>query len=136
MPLFEHACPNEKCSAYRVVEEHYFSQADAPLPACSVCGSVQQRIISRFGVVWTGVITAKYNDSKLERSHSETQYMWTRQTPDGKPKCVPITTFQEQREFCKREGLVNPSSVHFNSNTEVSADGKATSSQGLPGCWV
>jgi hypothetical protein len=52
----------------------------------------------------------------------------------GAPEPVRITTRQEQREFCKAEGLMMPDEMPH--HMEASADGRSVSSQGMPGCWA
>lgn len=34
--------------------------------------------------------------------------VWSRKTPDGKPKAERIETFAQQKDFCRREGLICP----------------------------
>lgn len=122
MPLFEFGCPS--CET---VEEHYLPLASSADPNCERCGAATKRMISRFGIVFTGPITSKYNDKTLDGGHLEGHYAYTR---DSKP--VWIDSFQAQKEFCKQNGFINPKDI---GPAEVSADGKSVSTRGLPGSW-
>jgi len=91
-------------------------------------------MISAFAVCFTGPLTAKYNRGDLEGSHQEGQFQWRKKgTKSGKPELVKLETFQDQREFCKAEGLVNPKDV---GNWEVGSDGKSLQTRGIAGQWV
>jgi predicted nucleic acid-binding Zn ribbon protein len=136
MPIREFACETETCPEHGVVRENYFRNSD-PDPTCEACGAVKKARISRFGIVWTGPLTTRYNDPKLESAHREGHWAYRRNTPSGKPEPVFISTPQESREFARSEGLVSP----FDSNApplnmEISGDGKSATTCGQPGAWV
>lgn len=106
----------------------------APEPVCDNCGQTKQVMISRFGIVWTGPMSQRYRDPKLEGYHGpDHHWMYTRNTPDGKPKAVLIDSWQASREFAKAEGLVPPQEAP---PMEISSDGKSITSVGLPHCMV
>jgi putative FmdB family regulatory protein len=130
MPLFEFFCDKDGS-----VNEHYLSSHDKPNPPCDHCGGETMRVISGFNVVFTGPITKKYNDPNADNAHVEGHWSWETKGPGGekiKPRPVFIDSFQAQREFCRREGLVNPKDI---GPVEVGSDGKSSSSRGMPGCW-
>lgn len=135
MPIREFACETDGCPEQGIVRENYFRTSD-PDPTCEACGTVKRLQISRFGIVWTGPLTTRYNDPKLEYAHREGNWMYTRQTPDGKPKAVFIDSVQKSKEFAKQEGLVSPFSLNAPGNMEISSDGKTATTQGMPNCWV
>lgn len=136
MPIREFACSTEGCPEHGVVRENYFRTSD-PDPNCGACGTVQQVQISRFGIVWTGPLTTRYNDSKLEGAHVEGHWQYSRQTLNGKPKPVWIDSVQKSKEFAKSEGLVSPFSLNAPSGgMEISSDGKSATTQGMKGSWV
>lgn len=136
MPIREFACPTEGCAEHGIVREGYFRNSD-PDPNCATCGTAQQVQISRFGIVWTGPLTTRYNDRRLEGSHVEGHWQYSRQTLDGKPKAVWIDSVQKSKEFAKAEGLVSPFSQNAPAlNMEISGDGKSATTQGQPGCWI
>lgn len=130
MPVYDF-----ECRSCHVRSESYLPKWDAPDPACERCGAAQERLFSRFGVVFTGVITAsKYKDPKREDAHTDGVWCYRRRSSlSGQPEPVYLETHQELREFCKAEGLYDPSEVPR--NMEIGADGKTLSSTGMPGQW-
>jgi hypothetical protein len=95
-----------------------------------------KRLISRFGIVWTGPLS-KYNDPTKE-AHNQCEdghYAWrVRSSRSGNPEKVYLRTRQDQVRFVKEEGLLDPAECP--ANADISADGHRLSSQGLPGCWI
>jgi hypothetical protein len=138
MPIYELACGNESCPEYARVFEKYYSTSDKPDPVCA-CGQQTRRLISSFSVVFSGPITRKYLNPKIEgydRMADGTHWQFETRGPDGQkcdPRPVKIETFQQQREFAKRNGLVDPSSI---GECEVHSDGKGVSTRGMPGAWI
>lgn len=133
MPVYEHACSASTCVRYAMVTENYFSRSTAEMPQCAACGNREVKLISNFGVVFTGPLTAKYNERGSENPHQEGHWAFKKNTKDGIPKPVWISDFDAQRRFCKEEGLVNPKDIP--THAEVSDDGKKLNSRGMPGCW-
>jgi predicted nucleic acid-binding Zn ribbon protein len=138
VPIYELACGNQECSQYAHVWEAYYSTSDKPDPPCVLCGVTAKRLISSFSVVFTGPITRKYIDKKIEGHEKEdgSYHVWETKGLDGQKKAHPtlkkISTFQEEREFAKSEGLIPPSQL---GPCEVHSDGKGVSTRGLPGSW-
>lgn len=131
--MFELSCGSEGCPAHGRIFEAYLNRWDDPNKPCAECGGATGRHISGFGIVFTGVITAKYNDPTLDGGHQDGHFAWrTKDTKSGKPELQFIETFQDQREFAKAEGCINPKDI---GPVEVGSDGKSISSRGLPGCW-
>lgn len=130
MPLRETMCPNKDCASYGIPVEHYYPRTDTPLQACEACGGETRQLVSRFGVVFTGPITAKYNDSKGENPYMEGHWVTEKKTPDGVHRQRFIETWQQRKEFMKQEGLTDVGPM------DGASDGKKSSSQGLPGCWI
>ena len=90
--------------------------------------------MSTFAVVFTGALTARYNDKRLENSHQDGHVAWERDAT-GKPHPVHIETFDQQRDFCKRNHLMNPKDAP--TNYEVAEDGrKVMNTRGLPGSYI
>lgn len=87
------------------------------------------RLISAFKVVFSGPITAKYNDKKLEGAHQEGHWLWCKNTTDGKPRREWVDTWQKRKELMKQEGLEEAGPL------AVSSDGKRATGTGMPGCW-
>lgn len=136
MPIREFACETQGCFEHGIVRENFFHVSD-PDPTCESCGMVKKQRISRFGIVWTGPLTTRYNDKRLESAHVEGHWQYSRNTPDGKPKPVWIDSVQKSKEFAKSEGLVSPFSLNAPSGgMEISDDGKKATTQGQPGSWV
>lgn len=133
MPLYESACASNVCVEFARPVEWRASTWETPDPSCVECGGPTKRMISQFGIVFTGPLTAKYNDPKADNAHQEGHYAWrTKNTKDGKPEMVWIDSFDAQREHCRSEGLVNPKDL---GPGEVGGDGKTLSTRGMPGCW-
>jgi putative FmdB family regulatory protein len=128
MPIYEMLC--NTCGD--VVEK--IQSFSAPDPACEVCGSQRKKCISSFGIVGTGLLSAKYNDKNKEFAHQEGHWAKATDPKTGK-RTVPvfIETFQQQRDYCKSEGFYNPGEI---GQVEMTGnDGKSFSSRGLPGAW-
>jgi hypothetical protein len=131
MPIFDLAC--KSCGAR---QERYLSRASSPNPPCedAACGGETVRCISRFGIIWTGVISGtKYGDPTKEGYGRDGHWVTQLRTPDGVPRQKFITTFQEQAEHCRQEGLVNPREL--SSHMEATGD-KSLSGRGMPGAWT
>jgi predicted nucleic acid-binding Zn ribbon protein len=129
MPIKEHSCKSPDCREYGKVVEHFFHTSD-PEPSCPACGAGMALMISRFGVVFTGPISSRYNDRKLEYAHREGVWMTEKNTPDGKEKLTYVTDWSERKRIMKQEGLVDAGCA------DISSDGRKFSSQGMPGAWV
>lgn len=136
MPIYEERCQNRECRRAGYQKEHYVPHYTEVTDACPHCGRPMARMASRFGVVFTGPITAKYNDPKAENPHQEGHWAYrVRSSSTGHPEPVFIESFEQQRAFCKEEGLVNPKDVP---NLDASPDGKLATNAGcgMPGAWV
>ena len=136
MPLLEGICEDRRCAAYRYKQEHFYHHWDAePLNPCSICGGPTVRVMSAFNVVFSGVISARYNDRKLENAHKDGHTVYERDPITRKVTPLHITTFQQQADYCKRNGLLNPKEI--GKNYEVESDGKTIKSpMGLPGVEI
>jgi hypothetical protein len=137
VPLFDHVCDSTECVRRGEIEEHYFRHASDPEPLCASCGVPQRRLLSLVNPVFVGEITARYNDKSSEKPHEEGHWAYRKRSTrnaDGSPERVRISTWQQQKEYCKAEGLVNPKELP--SNVSMGADGKSMKSNGLPGQWV
>lgn len=85
-------------------------------------------------MVFTGDLTSKkYKDPKSEGYREGGHWAVDKSGVDGNPRHVYIETFQQQKEFCKRNGLVNPKDI---GPMDAASDGKKSSSTGLPGAWI
>jgi predicted nucleic acid-binding Zn ribbon protein len=131
MPLFESACTNRGCLMLDVTVEHFYHNERQPLNRCDSCGGKTEKVLSTFAMAFSGDITARYKDKDKDGGYEDGHWAWTRKTPDGKPRPVRLETWQQQKEFCKSEGLTNPRELP--KHAEVSADGKSISSRGMPG---
>lgn len=138
MPIFETACPETSCSKYAVPVEHYYAHStdvDAP---CEQCGGPTRRLVSGFNSPLMGVISAsKYADRTIPgpEAFQDGHIAWRRKTLSGKPEPVYIDTFEKQREFCKSEGLRNPSECPRAMSPDEGGKG-VVNTQGMPGCWT
>jgi predicted nucleic acid-binding Zn ribbon protein len=107
---YESSCITPECPEFDKVVEWFARSFDSPELDCPACGYPMERRVSRFGIVWTGPITSKYLDRSVEGGHGDgSHWVWRRNgTKSGKPEPQLITTFQEQREYAKAEGLGLP----------------------------
>lgn len=126
MPLREYWC--EACQA---VEERYVKLRDAPTPTCPVCLGPRTTLASRFGVVFTGPLAARYNDPKKENAHQEGFWAYRKNTASGQPEPTFIETWAELRAYRKSEGLDGDVPTH----ATISQDGRTINSSGMPGQW-
>lgn len=133
MPIYETACSNKTCDKHGVPVEHYYRTSGEPLYPCENCGGETRLLISQFAVVFTGPITARYNDKKKERPDLESHWVWEKKTPDGKPRQRYIETWQQRKEYMKQEGLRDDIGV-----IDAPSDGKGSGNNGcgMPGAWV
>ena len=121
MPNRELVCKNEGCPAYRPVAS---MTADEVLH-CE-CGRRLEIVIYGLTPVWVGPITAKYLDRSKEGGHKKdgAHWVWEKETKPGKGATPTlITTFSEQKEYCKRNGLALPSEC--GNSYAVAEDGKS-----------
>jgi hypothetical protein len=80
---------------------------------------------------------SKYSDKNAQQKATDSHIAWrinSSRRPDGKPEKVIIDSFAKQREYCKAEGLRNPSDI--NPNSTVSEDGRKMHTSGVRGQWV
>lgn len=133
MPRYDLTCRNEQCPDLDVIRE-ITMHMDESEPACR-CGQQMVKVPVMFAMPFSGDITSRYNDKRLEGGHKKSGAHWVyeRNTPDGKPKPRLIRTFAEQADYCRREGLVNPREA---GPAEISSDGRTVTSVGLPGCEI
>lgn len=112
MPLYEVICTNQSCPhCGQLVEAFYPSMVDSWEVPCQECGALAKRMPSRFGTVWLG----SPNDQRYKIHKGRPEY-WNdyhiayrvRSSKSGKPEPVVITSWEEQKRFCKEEGLYNP----------------------------
>ena len=136
MPLLEGICEDRRCAAYRYKQEHFYHHWDAePLNPCSICGGPTVRVMSAFNVVFSGVISARYNDRKLENAHQEGHTVYERDPQTKKVTPTFVDTWQKQKEVCARNGWANPKDQP--KNFEVESDGRTIKSpMGLPGVEI
>ncbi len=136
MPVYERTCRDSSCTEYGRIVEYYTPRFTKEDPPCAVCAGPSARIISRFGIIWTGSITARYNDKRAENPEKDGgHWAWRRRSSiSGQPEPVFISDFSQQKDFCKQEGLVNPRDLP--TNAEPSSDGTQLQSRGMPGAWV
>jgi len=138
MPIFEGSCRSSTCRSAGRPQEHYYHNSDQPMAPCDVCGGPTERVMSRFGIVWTGPISAKYLDRSKEGGQKMDGAHWAYEnsgTPGKNATPVRIETWDDQRAFCKRNGLARPQEM--SNHYEVAEDGKTVkNSVGLPGCEI
>jgi hypothetical protein len=127
LPLYESICEVVNCPERGKVFEWYASRSDAPERPCSYCAQPTVRQFSRFNSPFCGAITARYLDRGLEGGNAPDggHWAWKKKTLSGKPEPVYIESFQDQKTFCREEGLALPSD---SGPGFISADGKSITS--------
>lgn len=105
-------------------------------PLCPTCGDVLRENVSAPNVIWCGEIDHRYRDKTKDGYFADPgQTVYTRNTPDGKPKALHLSTWQDVKEHCKREGLRDPREC--GNNIQVAEDGKKLlNTCGMPGTEV
>lgn len=137
MPIYEFTCAHEGCYLQGQVWEAYFTKIGATMPNCVECGNPTQLMPSISHAIWLGTLD-KYNQpgcvtqNPTEDGGHVAYRVRSSRMVDGSPEPVRIRTVQEQREYCKAEGLTMPSDMP--PHAEYSA--KGASCQGMPGCWA
>lgn len=142
MPVYESACLNPQCEHGGQRFEWYASTMSKPDPFCESCGAPTRRMVSNFAAPWTGDLE-RFNDPTKEKysnyggggdgGHFAMRVRSSRNL-NGSPERVLIRTRQDQKEFCREEGLIMPDDV--GQHVEVGEDGMSCSSQGMPGSWA
>ncbi len=134
MPLFDVGC--QSCKTWR---EIFLHRRENPNPTCETCGGPTERLISRFAAIWTKNIS-EYGDPNRETYHKDIAregHIVARKRSGGgtdeKPIYERITSVQQQRAYCKEEGLYDPGDI---GNGEVHRDGMGMTTQGMPGSWA
>ena len=140
MPIYESVCRQPSCHRRGVVVEGYFPLTTSPSPICE-CGETMARLVSKPQILWTKSL-AEMGDKRKETYDKDLRRggHWVARKRSGggtekNPKFELIETRQQQKEYCKSEGLTDP--TDFSPNVRVSQDGKSFSSGvGEPGCWT
>lgn len=137
MAVKEYVCKTPFCTEYGVAFEIMLG-VNAPDPKCPECLVVTEQLPSRFATPWTGTLD-RYNKAGCETlngckgGHIQWRIRSSR-LADGSAEPVRITNRQEQREFCRAEGLVDPTDV--NPNLEGNSDGVWQNTSGFSGQWA
>ncbi len=138
MPVRELRCNTKKCVNHAIIYEWFARSMDKPDPKCPECRVQMERLVSTFATPFVGLLS-RFNE--LGKEHfQETpdggHVAWrvkSSQLVDGGPQRVKIKTHQDQREFCKAEGLIMPDEI--NRNAEIDSDGKKLCTSGIQGQW-
>lgn len=158
MPLYDFTC-----GACGSRFEAWLRHWDDPNPSCRACGSSGvTRLAPLVNVVFTGIIGEKYFDKDKPRMPGEgcgKLYLWRRNKEAIRPlrvssfsellsmasddsdewrarrikmERVEIETWSEYKRFLKEQKLEDG----LPANAEVTADGTAVDTKGLPGQWA
>jgi hypothetical protein len=128
-------CEHKDCrAAFRLTELPW--RADGGYPLCPTCGKVMRERVSAPSVIWTGAIGKRYRTKGVDGYDAPDGIrMYTRKTPDGKPKMVELSDWGQVKSFCRQEGLADPRQQGL--NMEVGEDGKSVKNTcGMPGTEV
>ena len=95
-------------------------------PACPTCAGPTQRAYFPVAAIWTKGI-AEYGDKRSENFHKQQRdgghVSLETDKDSGAVRKVFIDTPQAQREYCKRNNLLNPKDLP--SNLSIAKDGKS-----------
>jgi len=103
-------------------------------PNCPKCGVKMTRLVSTFNAPWTGTLDRFKESGKepFQDCKDGGHYAWrvksSRLADGGPEKCV-IRTRRDQIDFCRAEGLIDPTDV--NPQSFISADGKRLDTVGI-----
>lgn len=136
IPVHEFRCRTPFCTEHGIVFEVRIPSGSSD-PKCPECLMETERIASRFAAPWTGTLD-RYNKSGCETHNpcdgGHIQYrVRSSRLANGAPEPVRITNRQEQREFCRAEGLTDPTDV--NPNVQPNEDGMWANTSGFAGQW-
>jgi hypothetical protein len=131
VPLIkEFSCKSDVCQGYGVPIEAWYRTTD-PDPVCEICGGEMALMISSFSTPFSGSMSTRYADKKLEYAHKmDHEWILEKRAPGG-PKWTKVDQWSDRRRILRQEGLVEHGGM-----VDVSSDGRKVSSQGMPGCWV
>lgn len=137
MPVYESQCASPEC---RHIAEWYAHTRETPDPECRECGGETRRLISRFAAIWTKGLS-DYGDKNRETYHKDQKAggHWVARKNSGggtkeEPKYQFLSSVQAQRDYCRDEGLYNPSDMP--TTMTVDKSGEKLSSSGNRGQWV
>lgn len=115
------------CHACRRVFEWRAARYESPDPACSVCGGVTERLVSAPAVVWSKGLSDYGNKSKETYGKDQRNGgHWVFETKSdesiekGKPIPRFLQTVSDQRDYCRRQGLMMPSDIPNNLTVDSS----------------
>jgi hypothetical protein len=94
-------------------------------PACPTCAGPTERAYYAVAAIWTKGI-AEYGDKRSEGYYQQQKAggHWTMETDEtGKVSKTFISTQQQNRDYCRRNGLINPNDIP--SNLSIAKDGKS-----------
>ena len=136
MAIKEAVCRNPDCPTVGLRQEHFYHVSETNPKPCDSCGGPTEPVeFSRSNVIFSGAITARYNDRSATNPHQEGHWAWRKKTLNGKPEPVFIDSWSAQKDFCKAEGLTNPKDMPR--NYEVGEDGKTLlNTRGMPGTEI
>lgn len=144
MAIRETWCENGACPMYHEPVEHFYHASQLEDSPCESCGGQPSRLISTFAAPWTGDLT-RFIDPGCDMHNQiegvgHIQYrVKSSRLADGTPERVVIKTRQDQREFIKAEGLVDPFDMNpnlGNSDGENKGFDSFQSSSRVRGAWV
>lgn len=135
MPVIDFTCS----AGHRI--EHFYHQTESKtvtecLCDCGAKATRSDEIRQAPAVVWTGPIGQRYRDKDKSDYHKpDGMDVYTRKTPDGKPKLLHLDNWSDVKRHCANEGLVDPREM--GRNMTVGEDGKTfKADMGAPGTEV
>lgn len=136
MPTYEFSCKDTLCISSGRKRDSLLRKWDDPNPNCPECAGTMQRHEPSPATIFAGSVG---RFSSPDKEYYDPNGFWVTRTQssrkvDGSPEKQYITTRQEQREYCRAEGLRMPDDV--NTNAEVSKDGRTLITTGVKGQWV
>ena len=117
-----------RCTFCHLKFDWLAARFESPNPPCPDCGASTERLISAPAVIWSKPLVA-YQDVKGETTKKDManggHFVFERDSDEAKEKGHPVRRFistpQDQAEYCRREGLMNPKDLP--SNLSIAKDG-------------
>lgn len=138
MAIRETWCENGACPMYHEPVEHFYHASQLEDSPCESCGGQPSRLISTFAAPWTGDLTRFIDpgcDMHNMRGGGHVQWrVKSSRLADGSPERVMIENRQQQREFCRDEGLIDPAEINHNHDGEGFDSFQSSSRQ--RGSWL
>ena len=108
MPIFEGYCNNESCVSYKRQVEFLLKHYTDDNKPCPKCRQTVTRLVGKPNVIWAKPL-GWYSGETDNKTGQKGDGHWVYETDEqGKKHQTYITSRQEQLDYCRRNGVVDP----------------------------